>query len=496
MTRLAVILLMSLAISAPALSATAPAPKKPADANAPRPSAISATVTLSASKVRTGDHYSAWLTLTNTGGTDLSKPQIAEWVSPGSSVERLSWTGPDGPKTCDVARLRSAAPVTSDSEIHTDLSSCPLLAETLVPGQSISLRADLKANDSTESSSLYTVIEWPTVQGLSSQGIAVGKIEIQAPLIAFLTRVYGFLKDFALPIVLAGLAFLFNRWDKSKEGKRQAQADRLADEAKIASDQRALVAQTWQKRLGVIHELTTQYYLPTTSAVYSMLYFDALRLKAAETSTPETSANEAVYAKREFFSLILAVKRMYYIYEKVGGLFLKDLMGERLVGQSWNSFMKLYTEGFNNDQYRLITRMTNHIELKESGDSFLTRLDSKTAKGHPTKVAADLNKGLDWFKRWLASAEYKKGILRVEAFRCVFVYELNRPFEYWYGGLEGLQFKNDDVKKALSEILCEFDDSDAKKKASEAALKLYLEKACKPIFLSPAEPKTTAAPAP
>jgi hypothetical protein len=76
------------------------------------------------------------------------------------------------------------------------------------------------------------------------------------------------------------------------------------------------------------------------------------------------------------------------------------------------------------------------------------------------------------------------------------MYELNRPFEYWYGGLEGLQFNNDDVKKALSEILCEFDESDAKKKASEAALKLYLEKACKPISLSPVERGKTTSPAP
>ena len=440
---------------------------------ASKPPGITVTSAVSDSALETGQSFTAWLTVTNSGGVPVSNLEILEWTAPGAELSRIYWTGSGGAQSCSLgAAAPSGATPRANSETTVVTSSCPPLAAVLAPGQSLSLSAELSAVREAPRSAVHVAIGWTAGGGPSTQGVTVGEVQIRSPISAFFVRVYGFLKDFALPIVLAILAFLFGRWDKKREAKRQEKADALAAAERRARDQRALVAETWQKRLSVMYELNTKYYLPLCSAISSTLYFG--RQRGSETD----AARKNEYARREFFGLVFAYRRMNYIADEIGGLFLKDMTGERIVSRCWQSFLKLFTENFRDDYFRLLTRMTSPIGLDETGDTFFSRMDAKQSDGSFTEGAAVLQEGWQRFQVWVGDAHYPAAIQRLKVLRQVLAFEINRPFLYWYGAIEPLP-QDDGARRILLEVLQEGDSTDEERAASAKRLEQYMETACR-----------------
>jgi hypothetical protein len=469
----------------------APTPVSPPDAKLP---GITVTSAVSDDALNTGQDFAAWLTVTNTGGVPISNLRLLEWTAPGSQLNRISWTGPGGPQSCSLNPEPSFSSTAADSEITVDASSCSPLAAVLAPGQSVSLSGEIKAVRPAPASALHAVIAWTAGGNPSTQGVTMARVEIHGPVSAFFSRVYGFLKDFALPILLAILAYFFNKRDKAREAERQRKADaiaaaqraqsealaveerkqseRLAREETRARDQRTLAAQTWQKRLSVMYELNTKYYLPLNSTITSMVVFRGQR--QAETN-PDKKRD---CARREFFYLALMCRKMNYIADEVGGLFLKDLTGERIIGRCWQSFLKSFTDDFRDEYFRLLTPMLAPMKVDETADAFFSRMDAQQADGSPTKEAAALQKAWQRFQAWIDGASYLSAIQRVGVLRQVLAFEMNRPFLYWYERVEPLP-GDGGTRKRLLEALQEFDSTDEDRAASEKQLNEYLEKACR-----------------
>ena len=221
-----------------------------------------------------------------------------------------------------------------------------------------------------------------------------------------------------------------------------------------------------------MYDLNTKYYLPLSSAIGSMLSFGSLR---RSTKDPERKYD---YARREFFGLAFACRRMRYVADEVGGLFFKDLTGERIIGRCWRSFLKSFTDNFQDDYFRLLARITSPIKLDETGDAFLSRMDAKKPDGSFTEEAAPLQEGWQRFQAWIDSEDYPSAIERLEALRQVLGFEMNRPFLYWYERVDPIP-QNDRTKKVFLDVLQEFDGTTEEKAASAKHLDEYLDQACR-----------------
>ena len=207
--------------------------------SAPEPPGITVISVVSDASVNTGQNFTAWLTMRNTGGVSISNLRLLEWTVPGSELSRISWTGSSGAQSCSVGTgSPGAASPLGTSEITMITSSCPPLAAVLAPGQSLSLGADLRAVREAPRSAVHVVVGWTAGGSPSTLGVMIGEVQVRGPISAFFGRVYDFLKDFALPIVLAILAFLFSQWDKKREAKRQERAEGLAAAETRARDAR------------------------------------------------------------------------------------------------------------------------------------------------------------------------------------------------------------------------------------------------------------------
>lgn len=295
---------------------------------------------------------------------------------------------------------------------------------------------------------------------------------MQSPCWALAQKFYGFLKDFALPIGGAGIALIIARRDKKRERERsdqadaRATADRFASEARaaadrVASDRRSLVAHTWENRLSQSRLFAKKYYLPISSAVYTILYFDRKRAAFGESELPDAPAKIGEFIRREFYGLVLSEKRAHNAQHEIGAYFFKNRFGEWMAGSAWSSFLGLYTRDWSDEYLRLLVRLAGYIDLKESGDVFLARLDGTRLPANDAQRDEFL-KGLEQFREWLGSERRIECIRRLEVFRTVLGYEINRPMELWYGELEPVEV-TPELRAAFESIVEEQSAGDRQK---------------------------------
>jgi hypothetical protein len=421
----------------------------------PATNVLSFSPALSRKSLRTGEILVVWLTVKNSSDAPVYSLHVLSTEAEGAALSQLEWMSTKGQQSCDPGSFQVR--VSNDSlGTRTDTSQCETQADVLLPGQSIVVRFEFDTRKSVTSGAVNATFQHldSHKEHNASDAVLLGRIDIESRYYFVGHAVYAVIKDLALPAMLGGLALLFGRWDKRREEKREQLSKEQSNREKIEAERRELVAKTWESRLAKAMSLATEHYMPIATAVVTIQFFSRRRLEVEASNESDKSARADEYMRREFFGLMLLKKRIMNLQDKAPGFFFKNRMGERLASQAWNRFQSLYTNKMEDAILRPWIRMAGYIDLKETGDRFLSRLEYRGGDEASRRQAAEFQSGLQQFQNWVRGDRYSEGLKVLGVFRLVLAYEINRPFEYWYGSLEPMWI-DDDVRQTMSGLLCE-----------------------------------------
>lgn len=418
----------------------APAATRPASSGK-----VEAAGSLSQPEAKSGETIRFWVTIENHSADAIHDVRLPRLDAPAFAVQQISWQNERGPQHCDLRTLGATAAAGGD------LASCGVLAKDLRAEESLTVEGELKALEAHEHQSLTAIAEWKNAGDRVSQtAVSLGDSIIRSGWGNFWAGAYEAVKDFALPVVLALLAFGLRRWDKKREIKRQAE-----------ERHRTQLAETWNKMLSESHRLTTNFYLHIASGCGGMLEFDRLYREESEKGAQADAAKLEQYRKRQLFYLVYLERRYIHLLDSAGGFYFKSRMGEWLVNACLASFLGSYTELWKEEIFGNLTAMAKVIDLNETGDDFFKKLDGTGKKRTGAKKAMAV--GWGYFQTWRGGPEYDGAIAHLRAMTTILSYEMNRPYEYWYGEREKLEV-DPKVRKTLEGLLAAVQDAEERKK--------------------------------
>jgi len=114
--------------------------------------------------------------------------------------------------------------------------------------------------------------------------------------------------------------------------------------------------------------------------------------------------------------------------------------------------------------------MARIIDLNETGDSFLKKLRGEGDT--PNEVKNVLGIGWANFQKWRASVGCELTLSYLRALLVILSYEMNRPYEYWYGEREKLLVDND-IRNTLRGLAVAIQDATARQQFTDE-LERYL----------------------
>jgi hypothetical protein len=285
-----------------------------------------------------------------------------------------------------------------------------------------------------------------------------------------LQAVRELLKDFALPLILLLLGGLVSQLDKEREEARQKH-DREREEAQQKHDRETQQTHlTWNAMLPETHKLTFRYYMKIQAAAGGImrdLEKSSVAMRAAP-ADPKTTE----LCRSAFFYMVLFYRRIKYFLDHNSGFYFKCPAGEGLVVATYARFRDLYRGA---DPLwavrRNIDRMLQHVELNETFDSFLTKLDGSI--GIPNSVTQNFKDGWTHFLTWVSSSDCEVALLELKSFYSVLSWELNRPYAYWYGEKPTERYWKD-TKETLRKFAEELEMTTSEKHVARD-IKEYLE---------------------
>jgi len=344
----------------------------------------------------------------------------------------------------------------------------------LNPGETETIEADLKpTRDSYGVFSVTAFVGWDRAATAASPvaetvhvPIALGPVEITTPwrehLALFSNRTYRVGKDLTLPVLLALLAYLFQKRQQGLEAIDQRQRDDREKRDHDQREQRERSQQIWNSQLPRLHEIAEKHYLPIVTTIRYL--GDAWgRLPNSPVKKKEQQVNLCLYC------FLLALRRFKFLRDEKGSLFFKDRSGEEVASAALFSLYFHVKKQFGEDGRE---RILKRIEVTDDFDKFLQKLQHDDVLQHCREV----------FVAWIEDTQITNGsfpqclhILTIV--RHIFKFEANRPFdEFWYGSpakfdvdsVDSGQFPvepKDDIKALISGLT-----------AYQAATKEYFDK--------------------
>ncbi|MFZ0963175.1 MAG: hypothetical protein WAO35_20125 [Terriglobia bacterium] len=404
---------------------------------------VQAAGTLSAHAVRRDGRVRLWLTVSNpTPGSIRDVWLLLPLEAPDYEITGIyKWSQGPGP---------TAAP----SPLPLGAASANLIANELCPGDSITVWADFLPRQSHESRTLNALVSWKSEVGSPSQiSVALGDLQVPGRWDAWRESVvYQVVKDFALPLVILLLPFLIQRM----------------------AQKRAHLAETWNLMLPDSHHTTMTYYMPLQASLAHAL--DELGSYSKATD----SAKKTAHARALFFHFFMFLRRLKHAGDKLSGFYFKDRTGERLAVACLQQVDKLYPGTDEADRVET-AQVLRALRINETLDSFLEKLDGNPQKPRIDKLKTLFQKRWQHFygpsapagvgtqpvsgssnvasapggggsaptpstgavspapapaKSWLESDSSKDAVLYLKAFSAIIEYEMNRPYEHWYGERE------------------------------------------------------------
>ena len=214
-----------------------------------------------------------------------------------------------------------------------------------------------------------------------------------------LTKLYGWIKDLAFPIMLA----LFGVF------------------LKLITDNRELRAETWKQMLPKSHDLAGKYYMPIAGSAVGISQSWTRYSKAGATPADKTQE-----VRLMFFYIMLFHRLMRDMRYEIGGFYFKDRIGEQIANFCWTVLRDGYFPATLEETKRNYAQAVRLKKRKEELDEFLDQLDS-AGPGSP------LFKTFAFFSAIVARPnDYKSMIDHFDLLRAILIYESNRVYHYWY----------------------------------------------------------------
>jgi hypothetical protein len=303
---------------------------------------------------------------------------------------------------------------------------CHIVPDSLEPSQVVSVGGTISASDLANQESIGAIISWKSGKDSSSHELTLGPLSSDSWITYFLETHTVLVSLFGVAL-LAVIAYLlrveFERWRQAKERERTRQAE------------------TWSQLLKEAGNFSLHYYLPVDGALAGLLKYAALHREQSEGPADSAEARREIHhsLRFAFFYWTLFERGMSRIRQHVGGLQFKNYTGEDIVNGCYSRYQALfYISDRDPDDHKraAIDALLDKFPLGISSTKFLRLLEGHDAIPPDPAVVA----GCEMFHRWLHKDEAGKALAFLDAMKPVFLFELNRPYYYWYGSMDPPDF--------------------------------------------------------
>ncbi len=269
-----------------------------------------------------------------------------------------------------------------------------------------------------------------------SGAVTLQPIEIMSPLHEAVGTAEHLLQNLALPIVVAGFAWFFQVFDRTRSER----------------------GEVWREQLGRIFEYTQKHYLGISTNVSAL----------------ERYATDPAYRDRMFYQFAMLWIQVRQLRSEKGGWFFSTREGEIVIARGWRLFSMNVRDhlGSRKGGDMRMDSVADIIKSPESISKFRSRL---TAGDADAKLLTALDKD---FVAWVDNAaaatdrSFSESLALLSAIAMVLRFEWDRPFyRYWYR--ENPVFSRTRYQELLTKIPQEpqeeyFEFSDAAKSYSPA----------------------------
>lgn len=273
------------------------------------------------------------------------------------------------------------------------------LPQQLGPGEAASLWADLRATGAPGARAATALVAFTRADTPAEQqilGLSVGPIEqAAAEPLTWARALLSFVKDLALPLMLALLAYAFQRLQQ-EQGRAQ---------------------ETFNLTLPQAHENAVKHLLPVVGAADQFL----ARFKSA---AGPPSADQTIASEQCLFFLLSAAKGMRDLVPQGGGIFLSDLVAEDATAYCWRTLRYRLEKELGQEELPAI------LDLWSRKESFTSMREHFFGPdGDPA-----FQKLKRRFEKWLRCPAFERfDSLVLRAFDYIMQREIDRLYWTWYG---------------------------------------------------------------
>lgn len=312
------------------------------------------------------------------------------------------------------------------------------LPAELHPGDAVTRLGSIEMPGASVAPSVF--VEWTSDAGSRKRAfIRWPLVGSASPLPRLLSLLRETLKDFALPLILAWLGYLFQKDQKDRDLRETAdrEARKAADEsARAERDRREADARAEREKLAGLErerrDRLERELAERGEAIRSTLllmlpkvhenaekWVMPLSWQIRRLRNTASQPREAVELEVYLLQLLQTRRSNRRLHEAIGGIFFKSQYGERLFTRAWDCFFDLAEKGFPEDAF---SRAIDETKEREGVDPFRAELASRAAS---RQVLDKLREDGDWPAARAAGPllDVCLGVLEIE---------LHRPLDQWY----------------------------------------------------------------
>lgn len=327
---------------------------------------------------------------------------------------------------------------------------------------------------------------------------------------AFLPLLSGLVGGLIVAGIQTGLSFLAKKAEDKRandekvkeEGRAAAQKleeDSRAAETRQREADRAHLNTTWDLMLPKSHEIATRHYVFIYSYLnYAIAQIESHNAQVTEAKSETDKSRDA--GERGFLSLVLFNRQVQALYDAIGAMYLKNRIGEEIVSWCLYRFGLLYTDVDFKTRAKygkLLRAVSPTAHMMDVGDLLHGQFPApphgpaipsnpaaeRAPAAHPhlsgvaTNAASEDRATIqdtgdstgplvvineeshklcvdfkDHFDKWAGGADCTKALLILKGLRDVLIFEMNRPYRYWYGGDPDMLQVDADARKVLLEL--------------------------------------------
>jgi hypothetical protein len=299
----------------------------------------------------------------------------------------------------------------------------------LEPGQSWAQELSLPIPSGAQAVRAAVRVGFRRAGTASRVDLAVGPATVESAVDRLVRRLglasFEVAKDLALPTALALLGFWYAEHQRKQE-QLQAERERERDEIQARHERERERRQrehevcererseTWQLMLPTSHRYNGKFYLP--------LVRESRKLARSLGGS---------HAELTAYHLVSLFRYMRVVKEEIGGCFLKNHAGERLVAESWrliNGWFESVVEVETRD------RAVGATALHASFADFRDRLAGVRDPGFPDRRrGAEALRRCVEIARSVSAREREELVAVLQLFAETLQFEANRVYALWYG---------------------------------------------------------------